>query len=439
MIVARILAPLATIAALTFPAQAQVEIQEVTSPGGIDAWLVQDNSIPFLAIEMWFGGGASLDSAETAGATNLMMGLLEEGSGDLDETEFATALEGLAASFDFDTYRDEVVVSATILTQNRDEVLALLRQALVEPTFSESAFARVQQQVVSSLEYDGNDPDRLAGWAFNEMAYGDHPYAVPSDGTLDSVAALTRDDMVAAHRAALVRDRVSVGVAGDITPEELGPLLDALLGDLPLSESPLPGPAEVALEAGVTVIDFATPQSSVYFGHTGIARDDPDFFPAFVLNQVLGAGGYRSRLMREVREERGLTYGVSTWLSLNRGAPMIQGGFSSSNALVAEAVDVIRSEWALMAEEGISEEELAAAQRYLTGAYPLRFDGNGQIAGILAAMQSDDMPVDYINTRNDNVMAVTVDDIARVAERLIDPDSLRFVVVGQPEGFDAAN
>lgn len=437
--IARLLAPFVTALALALPANAQIEIQEITSPGGIEAWLVQDNSIPFLAIDLWFGGGGSLDDPDARGATYLMTGLLEEGAGDMDASAFAAAVEGLAASFEFDIYRDDLIVSATMLTQNRDEAVALLREALINPTFEDVAVERVRGQVLSIIQSDMTDPDTIASTTFNELAYGDHPYGSRLEGTLDSIAALTRDDLVAAHRRALVRDRVAVGVAGDITPEALGALLDTLLGDLPLSNMDQPGPAPVDLAGGVTVVDFPTPQSSVFFGHTGIARDDPDFFPAFVLNQVLGAGGFRSRLMAEVREARGLTYGISTWLGLSRSAPMMQGGFSSSNDLVAQAIEVVQAEWADIAENGITEAELEAAQRYLTGAYPLRFDGNGRIAGILAAMQSDDMPLDYIATRNDNVMAVTVEDVRRVAARLVQPENLHFVVVGQPEGLEASN
>lgn len=437
--IARFLTPLVAALAFAVPVHATVDIQHVTSPEGIEAWLVEDTSIPFVAIDLWFNGGGSLDAADTRGAVHLMTALLEEGAGDMSAAEFAAELEGLAASFDFDVYRDELVVSVQMLTQNRDAVLALLREALVNPAFDDTAVERVRSQVLSSIEGDVIDPDSIASQTFNAMAFGDHPYATSLEGSLDSVAAITRDDLVAAHRQALVRDRVSVGVTGDMTAEDLGPILDALLGDLPMSDQPLSGLADVTLDAGVTVIDFATPQSSVFFGHGGLRRDDPDFFAGFVLNQVLGAGGYRSRLMAEVREARGLTYGISTWLGLSKGAPMMQGGFSSSNALVAEAVEVVQAEWAEIAANGITEAELQAAQRYMTGAYPLRFDGNGNIAGTLAAMQSDDMPIDYIATRNDNVLAVTMEDIQRVAERLVRPENLHFVVVGQPEGFEASD
>jgi zinc protease len=440
---AALLASLLAVVTLSLPlqARAQVDIQSVTSPGGIEAWLVEDTSIPFVAIDLWFAGGGSVDLPEARGATHLMAYLLEEGAGDRDAVAFASELEGLAASFDIDIYRDEIVISIQMLTQNRDDVVALLRDALVEPRFDDASVERVRGQVLAGIESDLVDPDTIASTTFNTLAYGaDHPYGSALEGTIESVTALTRDDLIAAHRAALVRDRVAVGVSGDMTPEDLGPLLDALLGDLPASsDRPLAEPVDVALEAGVTVIDFPTPQSSVIFGQHGIERDDPDFFPAFVMDTVMGAGGYRSRLMNEVREERGLTYGISTWLGLSRAAAMMQGGFSSSNDLVAEAVEVVQAEWADLAANGITQEELDAVQRYLTGAYFMRFDGNSQIAGIMAAMQSDGMPIDYINTRNERVMAVTVDDIRRVAARLVDPSALRFVVVGQPEGLTASN
>jgi len=415
----------------------EIDVQEITSPGGIDAWLVEDHSNPFVAIEIWFIGGASLDAEGKRGAIHLMTGLLEEGAGEMDSTAFAQAAEGMAASFSFGAYRDAVTVSAQMLTENRDAAADLLRAALVEPRFDEDAIERVRGQVISIIEGNSRDPDDIASSTFNALGYGDHPYGSALEGTVESVSALTRDDLVAAHDAALARDRVVVGAAGDITAEELGLLIDRILGDLPAEGAPMPTQAEWGLSGGETVIDFPSPQSVALFGHEGIARDDPDFFPAFVLNEVLGGGGFRSRLMQEVRVERGLTYGISSYLSLADYGPRVVGQFSSSNDLVADAIEVIRAQWADIAENAITEEELAAAQRYLTGAYPLRFDGNGRIAGILASMQADDMPLDYIATRNDRVNAVTIEDLRRVAARILRPEDLHFVVVGRPEGLQS--
>jgi len=234
-----------------------------------------------------------------------------------------------------------------------------------------------------------------------------------------------------------VRNRVFVGAAGDITAEELGLLLDQLLGDLPTAQATLPGPAPLAFDGGVHVVDFPTPQSVVLFGQPGLGLDDPDFFPAFVLNHILGGGGFESRLMAEVREKRGLTYGIYTYLGDKDYADLWQGSVSSANDRVAEAVAVIRQQWAEAAENGVSAEELQDAITYLTGAYPLRFDGNGPIAKIIVGMQLQGFDRDYVNTRNARIEAVTQADVARVARRLMNPELLTFVVVGQPQGLAA--
>ena len=426
---------LAVLIAFALPAHANIEVKEVTSPGGITAWLVEDHNIPFTAMEIQFRGGTSLDAPEKRGAVNLMTATLEEGAGDLDSRGFAEARDALAAEFSFDSGADSVGVSVRFLTENRDQAVDLLREALVNPRFDQDAVDRVREQVLSILRSNEKDPDTIASDTFDALAFGDHPYATPGDGTLETVAALTRDDILAAHKGALARDRVYVAVAGDITAEELGPLLDRLLGDLPATGAPLPGPAEFLLKPGVTVKDFPTPQSTVMFGHQGIKREDPDFFAAFILNEALGGGRFTARLMSEVREKRGLTYGIGSYLVGLDQAELYLGQFSASNDKVAEAIAVVRAEWARIATEGLTEQELADTKTYLTGSYPLRFDGNGPIASILVGMQMEGMPIDYAATRNAKIEAVTMDDIKRVAARLYQPDALHFVVVGQPTGL----
>jgi zinc protease len=420
---------------LALPAQAEMQIKEVISPGGITAWLVEDHNIPFTALEIQFRGGTSLDAPGKRGAVNLMTALIEEGAGDMDSRAFAEARDALAADFSFDSGSDSVSVSVRFLTEFRDQSVTLLREALVNPRFDQDAIDRVREQVLSNIRSDEKDPDTLASSALDRLAFGDHPYATDGSGTIESVTGLTRDDILAAHKGALARDRIYVAAAGDITAEELGPLLDKLFADLPATGSPLPARAPWLLEGGVTVIDFPTPQSTVMFGHVGIPRDDPDFFAAFILNEALGGGRFTARLMSEVREKRGLTYGIGSYLVGLDQAEMYMGQFSASNDKVAEAKDVVRAEWARIAAEGLTEEELATTKTYLTGSYPLRFDGNGNIASILVGMQMDDLPIDYPVNRNAKIEAVTMDDIRRVAKRLYLPDALHFVVVGQPTGL----
>ena len=423
---------------LTFagPVAAAVEIREVTSPGGITAWLVEEHSIPFVALEIRFKGGTSLDADGKRGVTNLMTGLIEEGAGEMDARAFAEARDALAASFDFDIWDDALSVSARFLTENRDEATALLREALVNPRFDPDAIERVRAQVLSVIRSEATDPNAIASRTFDTMAFGDHPYGTIRTGTAESVSALTRDDIVAAHRAVLARDRIYVGAAGDITAEELGALLDKLLGDLPATGAPLPEAVLPVTEAGVTVVPFETPQSVVFFGHGGIARDDPEFFAAFLANEILGGSGRQSRLTDEVREKRGLTYGIGSYVANYDYSDMILGQFATANDRVAEAIEVVKSEWQRIVDEGVTDEELESIKTYQTGAYPLRFDGNGTIARIMVGMQTVGLTPDYIETRNARIEAVTRDDIASVVGRLYRPDELRFVVVGTPDGLD---
>ncbi|WP_333814145.1 M16 family metallopeptidase [Tabrizicola sp.] len=420
---------------LAAPVRAEIAIQEVISPGGIKAWLVEDHGIPFTALEIRFRGGSSLEAPEKRGVVNLMTATLEEGAGEMDSKGFAEARDALAAGISFNSGADSVAVSAKFLTENRDQVVELLREALVNPRFDQDAVDRVREQVLSNLRSNEKDPGTIASEKFDALAFGDHPYATSGDGTIETVTRLTRDDVIAAHKSALARDRIYVAASGDITAEELGKILDRLMGELPATGAPQPGEAPWLLPPGVTLVDFPTPQSTVFFGEAGIARDDPDFFPAFILNEVIGGGRFTARLMTEVREKRGLTYGIGTYIVNMDHADMLLGHFSASNDKVAEAIKVVQAEWGRIVSEGVTPEELEATKTYLTGSYPLRFDGNGPIASILVGMQMDGMPIDYITTRNAKVEAVTMEDIRRVAARLFKPEALQFVVVGKPEGM----
>jgi zinc protease len=437
--VKRIVLALFAVVALALPARAAIDITPVTSEGGITAWLYEDHTIPIVTLEAGFTGGAVLDPRGKEGVTTLMTGLLGEGAGDMDATAFAEAREGLAARVGFDASRDAVNVSAEMLAENREASVELLRLALTEPRFDAEAVERVRAQLLSMIRSDLTDPDAIASRAFYEQMFPGHPYSRPVDGTVESVSALDADDLRAAQRAALVKGRLHVAVVGAITPEELGPMLDRLFGDLPAEGPTLPQVADARATGEREVIDLAIPQSVVAFGHGGIPRDDPDFIPAYVMDYILGGGGFGSRLTEELREQRGLTYGVYTSLVPGDFGWLYLGGFSSANDRVAEALALVRAEWRRMAEQGVTEAELEAAKRYLTGAYPLRFSSNGGIANQLLGIQTAGLGLDYVNVRNDLVEAVTVEDIARVAKRILKPEKLTTVVVGQPEALDATN
>lgn len=424
---------------VALPARAEIAIEEVTSPGGLRAWLVEEHSIPFTALEIRFRGGASLDAPGKRGAINLMTATLEEGAGEMDAQAFAEAREALAASYAFNVGDDSLAISAQFLTENRDEAVALLHAALNAPRFDPDAIERVRAQVLANLKAQATDPNALANETFARLAYGDHPYGSNLSGTEESVAALNREDILDAYTRAMARDRVYVAAVGDINAEELGAIMDEVLGGLPETGAAMPADVAFGAAGGVTVVPFDTPQSVVQFGQPGISIDDPDFFAAYILNTILGGGGFNNRLTAEVREKRGLTYGIRSYLIDSDHSDAVMGFVSSTNAKTAEALGVIRAEWAKIATGGVTQNELDAAKTYLTGAYPLRFDGNGPIARLLVSMQMDGYPTDYVLHRNGYIDAVTLDEANRVAARLFRPDDLRFVVVGRPEGVESTD
>ena len=415
--------------------QAETSVKTLTSPGGLSAWVLEEPAIPFTALNIMFSGGAALDPPDKRGAAFLMTGLLEEGAADLDSQAFAAAKEALSASFSFDVSDDTLSISVRVLTENRTEALALLKTALMQPRFDPDAIERVRQQVLSILASNAQDPTDIAQRVWAEQAFGDHAYGTSYEGTESSVAALTRADLLAAHQNLLVRDALSISAVGDITAEELGPILDDLLGDLPAGSALEPAPLELDIPSGLTVVDIPTPQSVAIFGHSCIDRAHPDFFAAFILNTILGGQGIESRLTAEVREKHGLTYGISTVLISKDSANVMLGQVASANDRIGAAIEVIRDEWRKLARDGVTAEELQAAQTYLTGAYPLRFDGNSQIARILVGMQRQGLGLDYIKTRNAKINAVTLPEINRVAAQLLKPEALNFVVAGQPIGL----
>ena len=421
---------------LSGPARA-IEVQRVVSPGGIEAWLVQDHTNPIISLELAFRGGAALDPAGKEGLATMVSGLIDEGSGDLDSQAFQGTLEQLSIRLSFDSGFDAFDGSLRTLTQNRDKAFELLRLAITEPRFDEEPVERIRAQILAGIKARENDADRIAARTFRRLMFDGHAYAREVDGTEASIAAVTREDLADFVKRRFARSNLTIGVAGDIDAAELSRLLDETF--LMLPEEPADEgieDVEVQAKGDVVVVQQDVPQSSVVLGHGGIKRDDPDFYAAYVVNYILGGGSFASRLYEEVREKRGLAYSVYSYLNgLDHGALVI-GGVGTANERVAESVALIREEWARMAGSGPSAEELEAAKTYLTGSYALRMTSSGRIAGMLVGIQLEDLGIDYIDKRNGYIEAVTLEDAQRVAARLYDPESLSVVVVGQPEGLE---
>jgi zinc protease len=417
-------------------AQAAASVEEVVSPGGIHAYLIREPAVPMLAVSFLFDGGAQYESADRAGLARMTAALLDEGAGEMDSQAFRTALEDNAIRLSFDADRDHLVGELRTLTANRELAFDLLRQALTEPRFDAEPIERIRAQIEAGLKRRLNDPGVISRRSWFAHAFGDHAYGHPAEGRIETVAELGRADFVAYTEAQLARDKLHIGVAGDITAEELAPALDRIFGDLPAT-SPAPDVAEVEPEGGRTVIENqAVPQSVVSFGHGGIDRQDPDYYAAYVANYVLGGGGFQSRLLHEIREKRGLAYGAYSYLLDAEKAPLWLGGVATNNDDVAESIRLVREQVASVAAGEITADELEGAKTFLTGSFPLRLTSNAQVAQLLRSMSAQGLGRDYLDRRNGYIEAVNLEDVNRVAAEVFDPDALLFVVVGQPEGLE---
>jgi zinc protease len=420
----------------TVVAEAGAKVERVVSPRGVEAYLLSEPSIPFLSLSLQFRGGAALDPAGEEGLAYMVSGLLDEGAGDLDSQAFQTELEDLAIRLSFDASHDQVSGQLKTLTEHRERAFELLGLALSAPRFAPEPVERIRNQIQASLRRRAEDPDYLASLTWFANAFPDHPYGRPSQGTVASVAQITADDLHAFVGRRLARDNLVVGVAGDITAAELAPLLDVAFGKLPATSAPFElAPARPA-DAGTVVVRKDVPQSQVLFGEAGLARDDPDFYAAYVANHMLGGGGFTSRLTEAVREKRGLAYSVYSYLYPMDFAPLWLGGLGTANAAVGEALKLVRTQIAEMAAGEIGQAALDDAKTYLTGSFPLRLTSNDSIASMLVAMQVDHLGIDYLERRNSYIEAVTLEDVQRVAARLYHPDHLLVVVVGQPQGLE---
>lgn len=411
------------------PAAAATDIQRIVS-GGLEAWLVEDHAAPVISVSLAFRGGSALDPSGKEGLAQYATTLLDEGAGDLDSQGFQRRLDDLAIELSFDVDRDAFYGHLRTLAENRDEAFTLLRLALSRPRFDAEPMERMRNQLQARLRRAEEDPRTLAQRRLFAAVFPGHPYGRPVEGTHDSLAAVTADDVhgfVARH---LSRDALVLAVVGAITATDVKALLDALARDLPAAGA-RPAIADVvAAVVPETFVTMPARQAAVVFAQPGLKRSDPDFIALTVVNQVLGGSGLNARLFEEVREKRSLAYGIyTTPLAFDHSA-LILGAAGTANERVGETVRVIRDEWLRLAREGLSEAELADAKRYLTGSYPLRFTASGSIARMLVAIQLDRLGIDYISRRNDLIEAVTLADANRVATRLFDPERLSVVIAG---------
>jgi zinc protease len=412
-----------------------IEIKEVTTPLGIKAWLVEDKSAPVVALSFSFAGGTASDPEGQLGVTSLMATLLTDGAGTLDAQAFRRRQEDAAASLGFGASLDRLSGTLRVLSANRDEGFELLRLALSQPRFDPDMVDQRRAQTIAGLNQAEQRPQSVAGRTLMTTLFLGHPYANNPEGTREDLKALTPARLKQRAATLLVRSGLIVSAVGDIGEGELARQLDRAFGSLVVGTvPPLPPEWKPPTKPRTIVVERPVPQSTALMALPGIARDDPDWYSAVVMNHVLGGGGQQSRLFNEVREKRGLAYGASSGLRTYKRAALLVVSTASANERVADAIRVVRAEIARMRTEGVTEQELADAKTYLSGALALSLDSSGSVASLMHSLQVDGLSPDHLVRREALIAAVKIDSVRRVARRLLREETMTTIVVGKPVG-----
>lgn len=414
-----------------------VPVRQITSPSGINAWMVSDSTVPMIVLRAYWRGGSAIEAENLTGVTSVMTDMLTEGAGALDANAFKERQEDLNMSVGFSAGWDGIGMSVVTLSENRDAAFEMARLALNEPRFDAAPLERIKRQMLVGIRTRDTNPSYLANLALDQALYPSHPYARRT--SRESVAAISAANLRERRAALFNRATLQITIVGDIDDAAAGAAIDHVFGALPQGSAP-PEPADVTLLAPTPLIvrELPQPQSLVLFAGPGIQDEDPDWIPLAVANYILGGGGFSSRLMDQVREQRGLVYGIGTSPSVRDHSAMVRGSAQTANGNVREAIDVTRAEMARLYNEGATQAEVNDAITYLTGSFALELDSNSKIASVVHSYQAAGREIDYVNQRNDRIRAVTLEDVNRVIRRLLNPDTFTFVVVGQPEGLEAS-
>ncbi len=423
------------------PARAAFQIQKVVSPGGIEAWLLEDHRVPILAFDLAFRGGASLDPAGKEGLALMTASLMDEGAGNLIANAFQKELADKSIGFSFSADLDSFSGMVKTMTVHRDRAFDLLALALAKPRFDADAISRIRDEMLTSIATDFSSSGWVARRKLMEVLYQGHPYARPTNGTFASLRAVTGADLHNFVKQRFGRDQLLVTVAGDITPAELGPALDKIFAGIPAKAAPFTVPEVTAKATGETItIPMDKPQTVITMGEPGIKRTDPDWFAGQVVNYALGGGGFSSRLMEDVRgagSKKGLSYGISSNFVPYQHSGLVLAGGSTRNATAGEVTGIIKDEFGKVHRDGITQAELDDAKVYISGSFPLTLTSTDRLAAVLMQLRQNDLGIDYLDKRDAQIDAVTLDDAKRVSEKLLDPAKLTTIMVGRPQGMAA--
>ena len=423
--------------ALTFlivnTAQA-VDIQEVVTPKlGIKAWLVESHTLPMVNVNISFKAGSVFDMEDKNGIASLTASLLSEGSGDMDAATFTKEIEKLGGLFSTGAGKLSSTISMRMLSENKEKSFALIGQAITNPRFDAEDFERVKDAKITSIQVASQNSSHVAHKLLKEHLYENHPYGHPAGGTESSLQNLSRFDVKRFYDRNYHLKNMVVSVVGDIQAAELATYLDEIFSGFKEGEVENEFPTQTPDVTPVVVKqEMNVPQSTVYLAHKGITRENPDYYAVYFMNYILGGGGFNSRLMEEIREKRGLAYGVYSYFEPMPGGGSFIASVSTKNADAPTSIRLIKEEMERL-KQGVSDAEYEGAMSYLKGSFPLRLDSSSKVLGYLNTMQLENLGMDYLDMWTTRIGKVTKEDVKRMANKYLHPENLMTVVVGGAE------
>ena len=419
--------------ATSVPAAA-TQIDRVVSPGGIEAWLVEDHTVPMVVVTFAFDGGAAQDPDGKLGLASMLSDMLTEGAGPYDAAGFKTALADRSVQISFGASQAYLSGRLKTLSSERDAAFDLLRLTLAEPRLDAAALERVRAGTIATLNFQENDPGSIADDRWSEAAFPNHPYGRPIIGTKTTVGAITPADLQDLRRRTFTRDGLRVAVVGDIDAATLGPMIDRVFGGLAEKGDRQPVADIKVATAGPQTVPMPVAQAAIQLGYQALGRQEPDYFPQVVMNYILGGSTFTSRLYTAVREQRGLAYSVDSNIILLKHANVLAITAGTQAARAAESLSVIQSEIARLAKDGPTAQEVVEAKSYLIGSYPLGFASFDGLASLALQLQLAGRDRDFIDRYPGLIEAVTADQVKAVAKKLLSVENPPSIIVGTPAG-----
>ena len=410
-----------------------IQFESLETKNGIKFWLIEDKALPLVSISFSFKGGSILDPVGKSGVTNLMTSLLDEGTQNFTASEYRLFKRENGIKISFSTSKERIEGTFQVVKPRLQEGFYLLHESINKAKFPINEIKKIKSQVEASIKIDNSNISTIASNKFNKFFFKDKLIGRNTKGSLETLGNISRDDIQSIYRSSFIKNRLVIGISGDIEPDLAKKYVDYVFGDLPSKKFINPISMLEDLNKGMKIIEMKTPQTTVVFGQKGLGRKDKEYFAARVINYVLGGGGFQSRLYKEIREANGLVYSIYSYLLPYEYAGVIVGGFQTRNQNVGKTIEKVKTEWNRIKTEGITKIELQNAKTYYKGSFSRNFTSTLSIASLLMIVQYYDLGEDYFDKRDLIIDNLKLNELNNLAKNLFDSETLFFMIVGEPK------